>query len=160
MKVTSFKDVETYLYSSVIAPLKKLNTNLSGVESPLRSTNGEKVWTLQVVPEPPIRSYRRQYQRMQARRKANLQVVLYTGTREYVVAMYNPKHHWVKVYERPFRVLKATPLMGKLYEAFQNNTPFSKVISELDPPIARGEVADTTGDTEVNYDSWDIEEDE
>lgn len=141
MRVTSFKDVETYLYSSVVVPLKKLSTNLSEVKSPITSNDGKREWTIQVLPEPPARRYRRQYQRMQASRNANLQVILFTGKREYVVATYNPRHHWVKVYERPFRVLHATPLMGKLYEAFQNNTPFGKVISELDPPVQRGDVA-------------------
>lgn len=135
MKVTSFRDVETYLYSSVILPLKGMNVRPLDFPSPISSIDGKRVWELRVMPEPQHRVFRRNYQNTQARRNANQQVVLWTGTAEYVIATYQPRNHWVKVYERPFKTLKATPLMGKLYEVFSKNTPFTKIISELDPPV-------------------------
>lgn len=157
MKVTSFKDVETYLYSSVIIPLKRLNVRPLDFPSPITSSNGKKVWQLRVESELPRRNYRRNYQNTQARRRANQQVILWTGQHEYVVAMYNPHNHWVKVYERPFKILKATPLMGKMYEVFSKNTPFTKVITELDPPVQgiyrnrHGQATDNMAD-EMPYD--------
>lgn len=136
MKVTSFKDVETYIYSSVIMPLKALNVPSLDIPSPIRG-NRDREWSFQVRQAPLTREFRRNYQRTQAQRRSNMQVVLFTGSAEYVVASYNRKQHWVKIYERPFRVLKAMPLLGKLYEGFYQNTPFSKIITEMDAPRER-----------------------
>lgn len=162
MKVTSFKAVETYLYSSVVIPLKGMNVRPLDCPSPIFSNNGKRAWEFRVQAEPLRRSYRRQYQREQALAQANQQVVLWTGKNEYVVATYNTRHHWVKVYERPFRILKATPLLGKLYEVFQTNTPFGKVISELDPPV-QGVYRNRDGDMRMPQeapDQPDYDEDE
>lgn len=116
------------------------------------------------MPEPVRRHYRRNYQNTLARRSANQQVVLWTGKTEYVVATYNPRTHWVKVYERPFKILKATPLMGKLYEVFNKNTPFTKVISALDPPVQgvfrdrRGRATDAEAPMEDDMEGYEEED--
>lgn len=133
MKVTSFRDVEIYIYSSVIMYLKGLNAPDLAFPSPIKGENGLD-WQFGVSPEPIHREFRRNYQREQAQERANLQVTLFTGNQDYVVATYNPKQKWVKIYERPFRVLKAVPLMGKLYEAFYTNAPFGKIITQLEAP--------------------------
>lgn len=136
MKVTSFRDVETYIYSSVIIPLKQLNIPDLQFPSPIRGENGED-WQFSVRSQPINRDYRRNYQRTQAMRRANQQVMLFAEGREYVVAMYHPRQKWVKIYKRPFHSLKAVPLMGKLYEAFYTNSPFGKIMHELEAPRER-----------------------
>lgn len=133
MKVTSFKDVETYIYSSVILPLKQLNVPDLPFPTPMRGDDGQE-WSLMVRPQPLFGNFRRNYQRTQAQRRADMQVILFTGSKEYVVAQYNRKNKWVKVYQRAFMRLAAMPIYGKLFEAFQKNTPFAKVIPEVDPP--------------------------
>lgn len=159
MKVTSLKDVETYLYSSVIIPLKQLNVRQLDFPSPISSNDGRKLWTFRIAPEPPRRRYRRNYQNTLAQRRANLQILLSTGNREYVVATYNSKTHWIKVYERPFKTLGATPILGKLYEILNKNTPFTKIISELDPPT-EGVYRNRHGETTIAEESPDYDDNE
>lgn len=136
MKVTSLRDVETYIYSSVIVPLKEMNVPPLDFATPIRG-EADREWLLSVRQQPLNRDYRRNYQRTQAQRSRDWQVILFTGQREYVVATYNRKQHWVKIYERPFKILKAMPLMGKLYEGFYQNTPFTKVMTEVEAPRER-----------------------
>lgn len=165
MKVTALRDVETYIYSSVIMPLKGLAVPDLHFPSPIRGENGEE-WQFQVRQERLHRDYRRNYQRTQAQRLANWEVVLFANGKEYVVAHFNPRVKWVKMYERPFRVLKAMPIMGKLYEGFYQNTPFGKIITEMDAPRVRpfrgrrhrGYDEPMEADSDGNYDVTTSEE--
>lgn len=147
MKVTNLKDVETYIYSSVILPLKSLNVPSLEYPSPIKGENGN-VWQLSTRLAPVNREFRRNYQRTQALRRADWQVILYNGSRPYIIATYNPKNHWVKLYERPFRKLMAKLLMAKIQEAFNKNTPFTKVIVEQTPPVEQA-----IG-TQTNNNAW------
>lgn len=136
MKVTSLRDMENYIYSSVILPLKNLNVPDLDLPSPIKGENGN-FWSLQVQREPLLREYRRNYQRTQAIRNSNFQVVLYNGTSEYVLATYHPKQHWVKLYQKPFRKLNAMMLLSKIHQALYQNEPFTKIMMETEAPRRR-----------------------
>lgn len=136
MKVTSFRDVETYIYSSLISRLKGLNIPEINFPSPIRGESGQ-TWELGIQSEPLQREFRRNYQRTQAQRKANTLIVLYAEGKEYIVGCYYPRQKWVKLYKKPFKQLNATPLMGRLFEAFYTETPFGKVIMADSHPRPR-----------------------
>ena len=127
MKVTSLRDVEAYIYSSVVLPLKKLNVEYLEIQSPIRDETGQ-VWQLSLNQTPITGNFRRRYQRTQAERKRNWNICLTTGRETFVVGEYNIKNHWVKLYEAPFRKVNAIMLLGKLHDVLNRNTPFTKII--------------------------------
>jgi hypothetical protein len=144
MRVTSFKDVGIYLYTSAILPLKRLNLEELDFPSPLRGENGE-VWTLSLERAAVPRRYRRNYQNMQANRRRDWHVILKVAHgQKYILASYNERNHWVKMYQEPFKVLGAMPLFGRLHHLFNTNTPFGKIVVEdaymqPRPPRPRGD---------------------
>lgn len=149
MKVTSLKDVETYLYTSVVLPLKNIQAPELNFPSPITGKDGNS-WSLQLQREPLERRYRRNYQRDRAQNNRRWQVILSTPSKMYLVAEYSHKTHWVRLYEEPFRKLNSMPLLGQLYKVFHENTPFTKVIM-MDMPMAHGRNARRTmfGEYEV-----------
>ncbi len=119
MKVTSFKDVETYLYTSIILPLKNLQAPELEFGSPIRGDYGEP-WILMLERTPAGRRYRR-----------NIEIQLNTGdNKNHILATYNIRNHNLYLYEQPFRVLNALPLLGKMHDMFNRTTPFNKIILE------------------------------
>lgn len=135
MKVTSIKELEKYIYSSVIVPIKGLRS-YPYYASPITGDRGE-AWELTVDSDMEQSNYRRNYQRTQASRNANKKIVLMVNGVVYVVATYHIKRKWVKLYKRPFKRLNANLLMNKLYSAFYDNAPFVKIMFEFDLPEKR-----------------------
>ncbi len=131
MKVTSLKDLERYLYLSVIVPLKSLGVETE-TQSPLKNSNGNS-WYLWLQLTPVVMRGRRNYQRRQAEHNRDWQVWMNNGTSEYLVADYSIRTHWVKIYEKPFQDTGSMLIYGKLHKLFSENKPFSKVITMLEP---------------------------
>lgn len=142
MKVTSFKDVETYLYTSVILPLKRLDVPELEFGSPIQGDDGQ-AWTLYIGSEDPVRRYRRNYQNEEARQTSSYKIMLHAGKSDggshirYQVASYDVKRHTVEMYEQPFKTLNAMPLFGRLHSLFSSNAPFTKIVTEDAAPRPR-----------------------
>lgn len=128
MKVTSSKELETYIYSSVVLPLKGLN--LPELHSPTPLTDDAGIAWYFMLKRTPIRpSYRRNYQREIANAKRNYWITFGSrGMPSQVIGEYNIKNHWVKLWEKPFRDINAMPIFSKLWNTLDNNTPFTKII--------------------------------
>lgn len=161
MRVTSFKDVEIYIYSSVVLPLKRLNVSELPFASPIQSNEG-RTWKLSIRRETLDRLFRRNYQRTQANRGRDWIVYLDTGEKSLPVARYKLKSHKVIVYEEPFRALDAMPLMGTMCSVFNKNTPFTKIILEdaMLPPRPRRRNYDEFVDAHEAPDYPDDDEEE
>lgn len=133
MRPASFKEIETYLYTSIVLPLKGLSVQELRYPSPLVGNDGER-WELQAVLTPTRLNYRRNYQRTQAERRRNWWIIVKIGEREHrrtlVLGEYHNKYHTVKLYQQAFSELDAIPLMGKMLDVLQTNSPFTKVTVE------------------------------
>lgn len=137
MKVTSFKDVETYLYTSVIMPLKGLNAPEFEFGSPIQGDNGV-YWTLLLERSPLERRYRRNYQNERAERNRNWEIQLHTGeNKNHVLATYDINNHNIYLYKQPFRILDAIPLMGKMHDMFSRTQPFNNIMIEDAVPVPK-----------------------
>lgn len=132
MRVTSFKDVEAYIFSRLVLPFKGLTLPELEVNSPLSGKDGTS-WHLSLYQAEVSSSYRRNYQRTQARVNRNWFIGLihlpnsYTPT---VLGEISIRNSWVRLYEQPFRDIGAMPLLGKMYDVFDRDTHFSKVLVE------------------------------
>lgn len=127
MKVTSLKDVETYLYSSVLVPLKQLRGVDFAYQSPLAGDAGD-IWTVGTDQEQ-VRRVRHNYERDWIQERAPWVIRLFTdnGEKQYIVGQYDPKTHAVILYETPFKLLRAMPLLGKFHQMFSTHPPFTDV---------------------------------
>lgn len=133
MKVTSLKEVENFLYSSVIVPLKNLDVDL-GIPNPIRSDQGQE-WYFETSRTPVLRRARRNYQRRRQESNRDWQVLMDArdGHGFRLIAEYSIANHWVRMYEQPFRDTNSMMIFGKLYNLFVDNQPFSKVIVSKEP---------------------------
>lgn len=133
MKPASFKEIETYLYTSIVLPLKGLAVQELRYPSPLIGEDNQ-AWELETILTPVRLRYRRNYQRTQAERRRNYWIVLKIGDRpnrrRIVLGEYHIKYHTVKLYQQAFSEVGAIPLMGKMLDIFQTNSPFTKVTIE------------------------------
>lgn len=144
MKVRSLKDVETYIYTTLILPLKNLNLPELQYDSPIRD-GVDSLWQFRLERTPTMGSdFRRNFQRDRAENNREWWFVLYRGGEKTVVGEYNRRSHWVKLWDEPFKESGAMLVFGKLLEAVETNTPFTKVIVEhTHPPrYSRGETQD------------------
>jgi len=135
VKIKSFRELETYIYTSIILPLKDLNLPALNYSSPLLTDEGDR-WEFFLQKTPVRGEFRRNYQRSLAQQNRNWQIVLKAGEGSYpvIVGEYNLRSHWVKLWQEPFKRSGAMPVFGKLYEALDTNTPFTKVLVESDEP--------------------------
>lgn len=135
MKIKSFKDVETYIYTSIVLPLKGLNLPELNYSSPITDELGER-WTFSLERTPVTGEFRRNYQRNLAQQNRNWWLILRSGNGEpkRVIGEYNVRSHFVKLWQEPFKQAGAMPVFGKLQEALDTNTPFTKVIVQYDHP--------------------------
>lgn len=130
MKPASFKEIETYIYTSIVLPLKGLAVQELRYPSPLMGEDG-LVWELRTILTPVRIHYRRNYQRTQAERRRNYWIILKIADgRRFVLGEYHIKYHTVKLYQQAFSELNAIPLMGKMLDVFQTNSPFTKITVE------------------------------
>lgn len=139
MKLTTLKDLETYLYSAVVLPLRGIRGISLEYDSPIKGSNGE-LWSLTLDREA-VRGHRRQGPRRRAERSSAYLVRLNTNTDSYVVAKYNIRNHNIVLYEQPFKVLKAMILFGKMHDVFVRYEPFNKIAIKhvyREPIIRRG----------------------
>lgn len=160
MKVTSLKDMDSYIYSKVVLPLKDLDVDGLIISSPMIREN--RYVELYVNDEETGHiSYSHQYQREEARMNTMKLVMLRYGNSRHVLADYNTKTHAVNVYASPFEALESGKmLMNRLIQAFNNYTPFTRVTIKdtartiyaniEQPPVA--EDNDDYDDSEEDYD--------
>lgn len=131
MKVTSLKDVDSYIYSSVVLPLKELDVDGLAISSPMTTRRGQPIKLQVTREETGHRRYDHNYQRDEARNSA-LHLIWYKfGYNQGVLADYDSRKHNVRVYAPAFRdVDDGKFLMNKLLQAFGNYTPFTNVSIE------------------------------
>ena len=134
IQVTSLKDVETYLYTSVVLPLKGLRVDSLHFPSPISDKRGYN-WSFELQRMPVLHQFAHQYEREQAERERNWGIFLNTGRRSYEVGEYHPKKHWVKLYKDPFDEVGAKLIFSKLVEVLSTNTPFTDVKIQDHPPV-------------------------
>lgn len=132
MKVTSLKEVENYLYASLLAPLKGLAINME-MPSPIRGNDG-KSWYIECG-RTSIQNYRRNYQRDRALGKRDYLMILIAGKERHIIGKYFPKGRFIELYKEPFRELHAGILMGKIHHMFNTHTPFTKITIKDSAPI-------------------------
>lgn len=127
MKVTSLKDVENYIYSVVILPLKDLGVEELSHQSPIMGKDGN-AWQLGLARESIQGEFQHNYERDSAREGARWLVNLRAEGKRIVLADYQPRRHTVTMYQREVGTIKgANILFNKLEEAFRRYTPFDKV---------------------------------
>jgi hypothetical protein len=127
MKVTSLKDVESYIYSTVILPLKGLQIDGLNQSSPIRGDRGRD-WKLGLIREDVQGEFAHNYERDDAREQAWWLVTLSDGARTSIIADYDPRRHNVTIFKGSTGSWKGINiLLNKLDEAFRRNTPFDKV---------------------------------
>lgn len=145
MRVTSLKELDNYIYSSVVIPLKGLVIDPLTYNSPIEDNGGRRV-SFEIVREEVMGDFHHNFQRNDAREKAKWLVLMRCNHRGYVVADYEPRRHAVRVYAPSFAMAGLSPIIkNKLTEAFRNNAPFGKVSVVLD------EMRDTTVHVEVPF---------
>jgi hypothetical protein len=152
MKVTSLKEVENYLYASLLAPLKGLVVNME-IPSPLKGNDGRN-WHIEYG-RTRIQNYRRNYQRDRAMEKRDYLMILIAGNQRHIIGKYFPKGRFVELYKEPFRELHAGILMGKIHHMFNTHAPFTKITIKESAPT-EPEVVEPA---EV-WDSWSDEDDD
>lgn len=127
MKITSFRDLESYIYSSVILPFKDLRVDNIHYESPLQ--DGSSPWIFAIRSEEVSGEFHHNFQRDRAREQAKSLVMLKVGGANLVVADYDHSLRKVTIYRGAFDGLdKGNYLLKRLEEAFRSNTPFEKVV--------------------------------
>lgn len=125
MKVTSLKDLEAYIYSGVILPLKELVIDMPGQSSPMSDPGGGS-YMLSVSRNVPNREFQHNYQRREAEANATWLVILNGPEGGEILAEYQKQGHTVRIYRGAFN-LNSKILQNKLEEAFRNHTPFTGV---------------------------------
>lgn len=129
MKVTSFKELENYLYSSVVAPLKDLRIDLD-IDSPIRS-NDRKVRLY--IEREGIGHHSMNYQRSRARARAKMLVRIDNGLHVATAGNYDKQNHAVELFKDVFKAYNCSLVLGRLHSMLDSTTPFTKVTVKLDP---------------------------
>lgn len=128
MKITSFREVEGYIYAMLVLPLKQLDVPELGLSSPI--SEGGSTWHLGLYQQEISSNLRRNYQRNEARRNRNWILGMEVEGKVHIVGEYSVRNRWVRLYEQPFRELKSMPLLGKMYDVFDRDSMFPKVFIE------------------------------
>lgn len=128
MKLNSLKSLESYIYLSVILPLKGLTLGRIDSQSPALGHHGG-YFSLEIGLESIDRSrYAHNYQREQASNRAKYLIYLSDGHHRAIVADYSEKTKEVSIFKDAFSGwVDAHIIDVKLEEAFRTHTPFSKV---------------------------------
>lgn len=127
MKVTSLKDMESYIYSTVILPLKELDVEGFSVRSPMTHPNGKRIDLFVNREETGHLRHEHNFQREEWRNAALHLIWFKMGYDMRVLADYDHRKHKVRVYKPAFSRLQTNLLMNKLIEAFNMYTPFNGV---------------------------------
>lgn len=131
MKVSSLKQLENYLYSYMIAPLKELVVDFR-VDSPLKSPKGHP-WHI-VIKRTPVGGWRRNYQRDRMLVERDYQIMIETHTGTFLLGTYFLKGRRVELYKEPFMLLRASILMASIQNMLDTHTPFTKVVIKRNAP--------------------------
>lgn len=134
-KATSLKQVDTYLYLSLILKLKELRVDSYSPETPF-SREGKKVQVL-IELEPSTRTPRHNYERERASRNRNVIIYALWNGQRVPLAYFHIKQKWVKIFQAGFNEMKMQIYLGKFYELFYGNEPFGKVSIEKDKELYR-----------------------
>lgn len=158
MTVTSLKDVDSFIYSKVVLPLKELDVDSMNMGSPI--TEGRHSLDFFVSREEVTHvHYDHNYLRDEARNSAKHIINGTFGGMTAILADYDPKNHKVTVYSPAFvNIPKGKLIMNRLLSAFNNYAPFRGI-----------EILDTTRDAymggrypvgEMSNDDRDYDEDD
>lgn len=125
----SLKDLEHYIYSSVVLPLSDLDLPSLGVSSPLVNKRGEALEFF-ITTERVTGDFHYNYQRDKARLMANRLVMvgrLYQGG-EHVVAEYDERKRSVIVYPEAIQMAGLPRIVtNKLINSLMTHEPFCSV---------------------------------
>lgn len=127
MKITGLKDMESYIYSKVILPLKELDIKGLEIKSPMHDGD-EKYYELLLSREETghVR-FAHTYLRHETEANALHLIKLRYANSLQILADYDSRTHEVKIYEPAFTPSKGQLLMNKLIEAFNHYTPFTNI---------------------------------
>lgn len=153
MKKISTKDVEVYLYSSVILPLKALDVERFSYPSPFVDKAGFEATISIGTPIIDRSEYTYRYERELAHNGRPKVVICHYRGKAYVLAEYSPKRKVIEVFEHTFE--KKLPygrlMFRKLVEAFEQAHPFSRVkITRRQPEYDWLEVSGVYGGVQIS----------
>jgi hypothetical protein len=158
MKVTSLKDMDNYIYSTVVLPLKELDVDGLSSVSPITDDNGRQAQFHVGNEDIHNVRYAHNFQREEAQRSTLRLVFLKYNRTTIIVADYNPKKHNVNIYTPQLETIEGGKLiLNKLIHAFENHTPFTRV--ELQSSV-RDQWASPLEGFEVSDDREDEDEEE
>lgn len=131
LKVTSFKDLENWLYMKIVVPVR--GDYSYEVDSPL-STDSEGSCFIDISRRSILRTDRRprDFEREEASKMAPYQVSLYTDVTDYPLAEYDPRDHSVTLQGAKLRerCKNSNLLLERLEYMFKSNPPFNKIKEE------------------------------
>jgi len=131
VKATSLKDMESYIYSAVMIPLKSLDMEPMWLTSPLIDKAGYPI-EFTVQRERVSRNhFDHNYQAEEARLHAKMLVFIHHKGRVNVAADYSKRRHNVRIYPEAFaKIERGSLLLNKFREAFETHSPFNQVVQK------------------------------
>lgn len=134
MKDLKSNQMENYLYSSVVIPLKGLKVKKLYTSSPLVSPNGR---TISFHINHDVGVFRRNYQRDRARHSGDKKIILFDQYEEYICGRYTKHNHKVEFYSDVFKQFKLNYTLSKLCSLINGTSPFGKVKIKPLAPVER-----------------------
>jgi hypothetical protein len=127
VKLTSIKELDNYIYSSIILPLKGLDVPPVVSSSPMEMM--ANIFLHFEIRREEIRGdFQHNFQREAARELAGFLVVALVGYNGYIAAHYDQHRHRVTVWPEALTKLGAPKLVvNRFTTAFEEHTPFDKV---------------------------------
>lgn len=128
MKVTSLKELESYIYSSVILPLSGLDIDPLNFSTPITNDRGFEI-TFSIMTERVHGDFQHNFQRDDARNRAKKLVIVTVNDMEgFIAADFDRHTKDVTVYRPALREAGCRPfIINKFADAFRRHTAFHKV---------------------------------
>ena len=130
LKLKSHKDLDRYIYSEVIVPMKKMHLPTLNISSPVQYRDYPVQLTVHAS-EVSYANLRHNYERRIARDKAKTLVSMTVGGYSYTVAEYDSaKSHSVRIFQGDLNRRGHAELgvvISRLEKMFKMHTPFTKV---------------------------------
>lgn len=121
--------VKHYLYSTVVLPLKRLNVEITPVQTPFVNKASGEMWYVELSRTPVAERIRHNYQRERLDYKPSYIVSIQrSGSYSKVpLCRYDGKEHSIVLFERGFKTIKAPNLLQQFKRVFEGYTPFTNV---------------------------------
>lgn len=124
MKDTKLKGVESYLYSSLLMPLKRIKTARGLAPVIKNQKNGRYV---SIYPETDYGLSRRNYQRERSMIEGHMRIVAEYSSDAWTVGRYKRHNHSVELYSDMFAKAGISYVLPTLWRLFEKSSPFGKV---------------------------------